>query len=145
LVGRKKEIFLLRAYNISVSLLLRIFFFYIGVFLFCWLFLVTFWIAVCIYPCLYASVQVSNVLTLILALTWQLQGFLDALVFGFTNRQFRNRFKERYAIIEIILSPILLIPYFIAYIYRLLIDTVKKPEYMELETTEEFVLIQENK
>jgi len=77
-----------------------------------------------------------------LALTWQLQGFLDALVFGFTNRQFRNRFKERNAIIEIILSPILLLPYFIVYIYRLIKEALKKPNMEREMEDEEFVLLQ---
>jgi len=74
-----------------------------------------------------------------LALTWQLQGFLDAIVFGITNRQFRSRFKEKYAIIEIILSPVLLLPYFIAYIYRSIIAAINKEP---LEYTADIPLLQ---
>lgn len=89
--------------------------FYLLVFLICWLPDLLYYILVSIFPhcrIFIASVVFNSLLSLL--------GFLDALVYGFTNRRLRDRFSlyhPKRAILWtaiLIFSPILVLPAFIA-------------------------------
>jgi len=102
----EKQNLTLALYSVSRNLLLRACLYQAG-FMISWPAGFILWILFTIQRCF-----ISNTAFLVVSVLWQLQGLFNAIIFSFTNRNFKGSW------IFILFAPVILLPLFVIYMIR---------------------------